>query len=86
MNRSEIIAKLKALMTENLELAEIGDLKESDRLFEDLGIDSIMVLQLVVYIEESFGLSVPEDGVDPAAYGTVGSLVDFIRGLQEERV
>lgn len=45
-----------------------------------------MVLQLVVYIEEEFGVAVPEENVDPAAFATIGTLVDFIDQLQESKV
>lgn len=84
--REQVMEELKALLEENLELELTKGLEESDRLYDDLHIDSIMVLQLIVYIEEVFQVSVPEDGIDPDTFLTVGSLVDFIQSLQASMV
>ncbi|QYR19393.1 acyl carrier protein [Paenibacillus sp. sptzw28] len=84
--KQEIMNELRTLMVENLELRVREPLEESDRLYEDLHIDSIMVLQLTVYIEETFKVYVPEEGIDPDTFLTVGSLVDFIINLQKTAV
>jgi len=84
--KDEIIQKLGIILEKDLEMELPGELKESDRLYEDLGIDSIMVLQLIVYIEEQFAVSVPEENVDPATYQTLGAIVDFILELQSQVV
>ncbi|MEC2535098.1 petrobactin biosynthesis protein AsbD, partial [Bacillus cereus] len=47
-----------------------------------LYIDSVMMLQLIVYIEMDVKLCVPEDEVDPKAFLTVGSLLDFMEELE----
>lgn len=84
--RSEIIEKIRTVIVENLELEVPEQLQESDRLYEDLNIDSIMVLQLVVYVEEVFEVSVPEEDVDPSVFQTLGALVTFIEDLQRSAV
>jgi acyl carrier protein len=45
-----------------------------------------MVLQLIVYVEEEFGISVPEEDVDPAVFQTLGSLVTFIEELRQHKI
>ncbi|GGF90548.1 phosphopantetheine-binding protein [Paenibacillus aceti] len=82
MSRTEIMDKLKELITDSLEHSLPAEIHEADRIYEDLNIDSIMVLQLVVYIEEEFQVDVPEEDVDPAVFQTLGSLVTFIEELQ----
>ncbi|CAM3611875.1 phosphopantetheine-binding protein [Marinicrinis lubricantis] len=82
MSRIEVLEKLKAMIVENLEHTLPDEVHESDRIYEDLGIDSIMVLQLVVYMEEEFHVEVPEEDVDPAVFETMGSLITFIEELQ----
>lgn len=82
MNRMEVLETLKTMIVENLEHTLPDEVHESDRIYEDLGIDSIMVLQLVVYLEEEFHVEVPEEDVDPAVFGTIGSLITFIEQLQ----
>lgn len=82
MDKEQTVSQLRQLMSEQLELALPDVIKEEDRLYEDLNVDSIMVLQLVVYIEEVFNVTVPEEDLDPAVFQTVGSLVDFIHALK----
>ncbi|MEK4006772.1 MULTISPECIES: phosphopantetheine-binding protein [unclassified Paenibacillus] len=86
MDKEQTIAQLRQVMSEQLELALPDVIKEEDRLYEDLNVDSIMVLQLVVYIEEVFNVTVPEEDLDPAVFQTVGSLVDFIHALKGEPI
>ncbi|RCX17329.1 acyl carrier protein [Fontibacillus phaseoli] len=83
MTRESILITLTDLIASNLEVQLPEVVLESSRLFEDLHIDSLMVLQLVVYIEEEFDVVVPEEGVDPAVFSTMGMLVTFIQELQE---
>jgi aryl carrier protein AsbD len=81
MGREEIITIIKTLISDNLELKLPEQLKESDRVFEDLGVNSVMILQLVLYIEEAFKISIPEDEIYPERFQTVGSIVNFIGNL-----
>jgi acyl carrier protein len=83
MKREEILTKLVDIIQQNLEVQLPEKVEESHRTFEDLGIDSIMVLQLVVYIEEAFGVAVPEEDVDPDVFKSVGALITFIQELQQ---
>ncbi|EEL82514.1 Acyl carrier protein [Bacillus cereus AH1271] len=69
-------------MIEKMELKNVTHLEETMRLNQDLYIDSVMMLQLIVYIEMDVKLCVPEDEVDPKAFLTVGSLLDFMEELQ----
>ncbi|GIO13723.1 hypothetical protein J19TS2_32780 [Cohnella xylanilytica] len=86
MSDATILDRLKGLIENNLEVALPEDAAAGHRLYEDLNIDSIMVLQLVVYIEEEFGVAVPEEDVDPAVFQTLGSLVDFVERLRANSV
>ncbi len=79
--RNHIIEEIRTLLSENLELEVPEVLKETDRLYEDLQVDSIMSLQLTVYIEEVFKVTVPEEELDQEVFKTVGSLADFIEAL-----
>lgn len=81
--RNQIIEEVRTLLSENLELEVPEVLQETDRLYEDLQVDSIMSLQLTVYIEEVFGVEVPEEELDQEVFKTVGSLVDFIQTLMQ---
>ncbi|CAM4172206.1 acyl carrier protein [Bacillus manliponensis] len=82
MNRNELKDSLFTILKEKLELKNITHIEEDMRLNQDLYIDSVMMLQLIVHIEMDLQLCVPDDEVDPKAFETVGSLLDFMESLQ----
>ena len=41
-------------------------------------LDSMAVVTLITSLEERFGITVDDDEIDGATFGSVGSLVDFV--------
>ncbi|QWG33166.1 petrobactin biosynthesis protein AsbD [Bacillus mycoides] len=82
MSREMLKEAVLSIMREKMELKNVTHLEETMRLNQDLYIDSVMMLQLIVYIEMDLRLCVPEDEIDPKAFLTVGSLLDFMEELQ----
>ncbi|WP_281890737.1 phosphopantetheine-binding protein [Paenibacillus sp. YYML68] len=78
MSRVQWTGQLREVMTKHLQRPAIPPLTEELRLNEDLGLDSVMLLQLLVWIEVEIGLPIPEEEVDPRMFSTVGSLLDFM--------
>lgn len=61
MSIEQIYGKVTAFLTEELEIEE-GKIAPEARLKEDLGIDSLEVVDVVVLVEEEFGFKMkPED-------------------------
>jgi acyl carrier protein len=85
-SRQDIIQELRSVLVDHLELEVPAQLQETDRLFEDLNVDSLMALQLLVYIEEVFQISLPDDMADPQVFSSIGSLTSFIESHQEAAV
>ncbi|WP_225445504.1 phosphopantetheine-binding protein [Paenibacillus arenosi] len=81
-----ILEQLQQLMVDKLKLQDVPELKPSMHLYDDLGIDSVMLLQLIVHIEEDLSLIVPEDELDPSIFVTVESLIGFIKTLEPRTV
>ena len=54
----ELKQELKELVSE---VIEIDDFKEDDNFVEDLGVDSMMALEIVVRIEKKYQISIPEE-------------------------
>ena len=77
----DLRTQIKEMMVENLMLKvtkeEIGDAMP---LFgaEGLGLDSIDALELVVSLEKSFGVTVPNSETARAALATVNSIHDYV--------
>ncbi|WP_305455341.1 petrobactin biosynthesis protein AsbD [Bacillus mycoides] len=82
MSREMLKEAVLSIMRKKMELKNVTHLEETMRLNQDLYIDSVMMLQLIVYIEMDLKLCVPEDEIDPKAFLTVGSLLDFMEELQ----
>lgn len=79
MNRADVFSKVKALVSETLEVEE-SKVTESLR-FEDLGADSFDLLELVTAMEDEFGLTMDDDSL--ANVATVGDAVDAILNAEE---
>lgn len=54
----ELKQELKELVSE---IIEIDDFKEDDNFVEDLGVDSMMALEIVVRLEKKYQISIPEE-------------------------
>ena len=66
--------KIRALSCEQLDLNE--DDVAMDSLLEDLGADSLDLVDIVMGIEDEFGMEVPDDAIEK--FSTVGDIVDFV--------
>ena len=54
---------------------------EEDRsLMETYGVDSVSLLELVVGIEEEFGVAIADEEFDLKHFETIAALADFVRG------
>jgi acyl carrier protein len=68
-------AKVKAIIAEQLGVAEDG-IEVTARFIEDLGADSLDIVELVMAMEEEFGVEIPDD--DAESLGTVQDAVQYI--------
>ena len=70
-----IFEKLKAIISEQLEIEEDKITMEAE-LIEDLGADSLDIVDLVMSIEDEFDVEVPDEAIE--SMKTVGDAVKFI--------
>jgi acyl carrier protein len=75
MSREEILAKVKALVAEKLNVGE-DQVTEDAKFVEDLGADSLDQVELIMAMEDDFGLKIPEEEAEQLA--TVGKAIDYI--------
>lgn len=59
-----------------------SQIKPESRLVEDLGADSLDVVELIMAFEDEFGVSLPDEEI--AKLKTVGDIVKFINGLKKK--
>jgi len=75
MERDEIMEKVRGVIAEQLNVEE--DVVTEDASFvDDLGADSLDIVELVMALEEEFGVSIPDE--DAEKIRTVGDAVTFI--------
>ena len=73
---SDIEAQIKEIISEQLDVNE-GDIDASKSFTDDLGADSLAIVELVLALEEKFGVKIPDDEVD--GIKTVGDAVSYIK-------
>ena len=59
---------------------EADEIAQDTNIMDDLGADSLDVVELLMSIEETFGVSVPDE--DVAGLKTVKDIVDYIENHQ----
>ena len=79
----EVENKLKHFIATELMYADDDDALGSDEPLLGSGIvDSLGIMRLVSYIEEEFGVVVPEEELVPEHFQTIGRLAAFVERLQ----
>ena len=75
MYKRQVLEKVKAILAEQFDVEEDKITADTD-LQEDLGADSLDVVDLLMSIEDEFEVEVPDEEIENIK--TVGSLVSYI--------
>lgn len=75
MERSEIESRLNGLLVSELGLDE-SKINGDARFEEDLEVDSLGVVELLMALEDEFGVQIPDEEAENI--GTVGQAVDLV--------
>lgn len=77
--------RLKLMIVERLFMKIApAELEEEKSLIDDYGVDSISLLELVVGLEEEFGIAVDDDDFDVAHFQTVSALAAFVKNKLDQ--
>ena len=76
MNTEEVFEKVKAIIVEQLGVAETSVEMEAS-FIDDLGADSLDIVELVMALEEEFDIEIPDTDAEKVV--TVGDVVDYIK-------
>lgn len=83
MTDQEIDTKLKEMIVDRLFLRmKPGDIDSSASLIDVYGVDSVCLLELVVGLEEEFGITVDDGDFSVKNFETVDSIAAFVRARQ----
>ena len=75
MSRDEVLEKVREHLAAELEV-EPDRITDATRFREDLDADSLDLYELVMELEDSYGIKVSEE--EAAGIETVGNAVDFV--------
>jgi len=76
MSSEEVLEKVKGIIVEQLGVAENSVTLEAS-FIDDLGADSLDIVELVMALEEEFNIEIPD--ADAEKVVTVGDVVDYIK-------
>jgi acyl carrier protein len=79
-HKSDLLGFLRTIQKAGLPVESLG---ERDRLVASGLIDSLALLQIVTYLEATYGIDFAARGVDPDQLGSIGNILDLI--AQETR-
>ncbi|MEA3490018.1 MAG: acyl carrier protein [Candidatus Omnitrophota bacterium] len=72
---SDILGKIKGLFANRLDLKD-QNVKEEARIIDDLGADSLDIVEMVVILEEDFDIEIPSEEAEKML--TVGDVTKYI--------
>ena len=75
----DIAATIRQFIIDNFLFEENGKLDEKTSLLETGIIDSTGILELVTFIEESFGVIVEDEEMIPENLDSIGNLVGYLK-------
>ena len=76
MNTEEVFEKVKAIIINQLGVAETSVEMESS-FIDDLGADSLDIVELVMALEEEFDIEIPDSDAEKVV--SVGDVVEYIK-------
>lgn len=71
-----VLEKMKQILSEQLD-ADIDSITMETDIQDDLGADSLDVVEMLMAIESEFGIEIPDEKVE--SLKTVGSVVEYIQ-------
>ena len=71
-----MLEKMRPIIAEQLNVQE-SEIKENTKLKEDLGADSLDLFELVMALEEEFGVEIPSEDLESIV--TVGDVITYLK-------
>ena len=81
MSSEEIFEKVKGVIVEQLGVAE-GNITMKASFIDDLGADSLDVLEIIMSIEDEFNIKIPTNGAENIV--TVGDAFEAIKKVMNK--
>ena len=83
-DRKLILEKLKTLLEPWVDSNDTDHVDEKTNLLADIGIDSVGILQLVLGVEDEFGITIKDHELESDVFSKMGNFIDIIEGRINE--
>jgi acyl carrier protein len=78
-SRDEVYERIREVLAERLSVEET-DITEEANFQEDLGADSLDLVEMIMELEDQFGIKIPDE--DAQQIQTVGQAVEYVTSHQ----
>jgi acyl carrier protein len=79
MDQQHISEEIKKYIEKNILAASVKI--DADTDLKAAGIDSFSIVEIILFIERKYGVSIPDDKLVPENFKTLGSLSNTVKGL-----
>ena len=76
-----VFEKVQKLLAEALNIEDINTITRESNIVQDLGADSLDMVELLMSLEDNFGITVPDEVADDLV--TVDAIVKYIEAQQK---
>lgn len=73
--------EVQAILAKQLRIADPSTIRPESKIKKDLCADSLDILQLLLKIEDDYGITIPEEEL--ATFDTVADVVSFLDSLKK---
>ena len=70
-----MINRVKEVIAKQLRI-NAADIKDTDAIIEDLGADSLDIVEMLMMLEDEYGITIPDQ--DAMKLSTIGDIVAFM--------
>jgi acyl carrier protein len=78
-SRDEVYERIREVLAERLSVEE-SDITEEANFQDDLGADSLDLVEMIMELEDQFGIKIPDE--DAQQIQTVGQAVEYVTSHQ----
>lgn len=75
-----ILEKIKEILAEQFDIEDMSTLTENTNIEDDLGADSLDVVEVLMSIEDEFKVEIPDEEIENIR--TIGELATYIENNQ----
>ena len=79
----DILDRVKQVISEQLGIEEVSNITTETTFIDDLGADSLDIVELIMALEEEFDMEIPEDEAEKIK--SVGDVVDYIKAHGDDK-